>query len=68
MAAKAVALECVERLEALGHYRFNYAVGETCRLANAAWWSAEELRAFLTKLTVGDPSGDVYAALAITLG
>src|SRR5690606_19966402 len=60
-AAKAVALECVERLSALGQYRFNYAIGETCRLANTTWWSAEQLRAFLGQLTLGDPSGDVYA-------
>src|SRR5690606_37291906 len=62
-AAKAVALDCVERLSSLGPSRFNYAIGETCRLVNTAWWSAEELLAFLAQLTFGDPSGDVYATL-----
>jgi hypothetical protein len=62
-AASAVAIECIGRLAALGHYRYHYAVGETCRLANAEWWDAGELRAFLMGLTVGDPSGDVYALL-----
>jgi FkbM family methyltransferase len=61
--ARAVALECIERLEALGRYRYNHAVGETCRLVNADWRDAAALRAFVNALPPNAPSGDVYAVL-----
>jgi hypothetical protein len=61
--ARAVALECIERLEALGRYRYNHAVGETCRFVNADWRDGAALRAFVNALPPIAPSGDVYAVL-----
>lgn len=66
-ATRAIALDCVERLSALGRYRYNYAVGETSRLANAGWMDAAALRALIEALPPSGPSGDVYAVLESSL-
>lgn len=63
-AALDVALGCVDRLQALGDYRFNYAPGETHRLQAASWLAPYEMRRFLQQLTATNGSGDIYAALA----
>jgi FkbM family methyltransferase len=60
-AAREVALACVERLAALGHYEFNWSRGESQVLARSAWLEADALRSFLDRLRPGDGSGDVYA-------
>jgi hypothetical protein len=62
-AAPTVALECLERLAALGRYRFNWSRGETHELALAESVSAEDMRAALGALSLHSPSGDVYAVL-----
>ncbi len=62
-AALGVALGCIERLEALGDYRYSYAPGETHRLA-ANWHSAKEMRHFLRQQSPQAGSGDIYAVLA----
>lgn len=62
-AAREVALGCVDRLEALGSYRYNYAPGETHRLS-ANWVSADEMRRFLRQQSPQDGSGDIYARRA----
>lgn len=59
-AALAVALGCVDRLEALGRYRYSYAPGETHRLSGD-WLSAEAMRHFLQQQSPQDGSGDIYA-------
>jgi FkbM family methyltransferase len=56
-------LACLERLEALGDYRFNWSVGETHRLARAAWCSPGEMRRFAEALPAAARSGDIYARL-----
>jgi hypothetical protein len=63
-AANDLAFACIDRLEALGSYRYNWSLGESHVLANAAWSDAEALRAFLRTLPPNGPSGDVYARLA----
>jgi FkbM family methyltransferase len=63
-AAPQVALECVDRLEALGSYRFNWSRGESHELAARDWLDARALRAVLTALPPIAPSGDVYAVLS----
>lgn len=60
-AAPEIALECVDRLEALGRYRFNWSRGETHELAAREWLDAGSLRAWLRSLPPDGPSGDVYA-------
>lgn len=55
---------CVERLLALGAYRFTYALGETQRLAHYDPVEAEQLLDELAALPNEANSGDVYALLA----
>ena len=63
-ATRAIALDCIERLEALAQYRYNWSVGETHRLESAHWLDADAMRALLIGLPKGAPSGDVYAVRA----
>ncbi len=62
-AARARALACIERLEALGAYRFNWSVGESHRLALTAWCTPAAVRGFVADLAADDGSGDIYARL-----
>jgi FkbM family methyltransferase len=61
-ATRDIALDCIERLAALGHYRYNWSVGETHRLEAARWLDAASMRALLIGLPKDAPSGDVYAS------
>jgi FkbM family methyltransferase len=61
--ARARALACIERLEALGAYRFNWSVGESHRLALTDWCTPAAVRGFVADLAAGDGSGDIYARL-----
>lgn len=60
-AARDVALACVERLETLGRYQYNWSVGETHRFAVPDWIDATRIREVLTRMPVAAGSGDVYA-------
>lgn len=60
-AAPAVALDCVERLEALARYEYNWSIGESQRLTQERWLDAHALRAMLAALPTDAPSGDIYA-------
>ena len=55
----------VERLGALGTYRFNWSPGETYRLASNDWCDGHALVAALRLPAHQRQSGDVYARLAI---
>ncbi|HUQ52041.1 MAG TPA: FkbM family methyltransferase [Gammaproteobacteria bacterium] len=63
-ATRDVALDCIERLEALARYRYNWSPGESHRLASAAWLDAAGMRALLMGLPQLAASGDVYAVRA----
>jgi FkbM family methyltransferase len=63
-ATREIALDCIERLAALGSYRYNWSPGESHRLASAHWLDAEGMRALLIGLPRLAPSGDVYALRA----
>lgn len=52
---------CLERLEALGAYQFNYSPGETHRLLFDQWLTPPELSRYLPHLPPA--SGDIYARL-----
>ncbi len=58
-AAVAMALACVQRLEALGRYEYNLAPGETHRLQFDRWRTPREISRELEATLNG--SGDVYA-------
>lgn len=52
---------CVERLAALGAFRYNWSRGESYRLAEERWMTAGELCAALETATAQRRPGDVYA-------
>lgn len=62
-AARAVPLECVQRLKALGNYSYNWSVGESHRLARRDWCNSEEISRWLENLPLQAGSGDIYARL-----
>jgi FkbM family methyltransferase len=63
-AAPEVADAALDRLAALGDYRFNLVTGERLAFALPAWRSAAGLRAALAARAGDGRSGDVYARLA----
>jgi FkbM family methyltransferase len=63
-ATRDVALDCIERLTALGRYRFNWSPGESHRLASTDWLDAAAMRKHLRELPTLSSSGDVYALRA----
>ena len=54
---------CVNRLGALGSYRFNWSIGESYTLASSSWLSGEVLLASLETPHLQRRAGDVYARL-----
>jgi FkbM family methyltransferase len=59
--AREVAHNCLDRLEALGPYRFDVALGETQQLVFGRWLDAGEMAGYLDSLPHEANSGDVYA-------
>ena len=57
------AYACLDRLEALGDYRFNWSAGESHRLTLADWAAPEDIRRLIQRLPAQAGSGDVYARL-----
>ena len=58
-----VALSCLDRLNRLGDYRFNVALGEGQRLTFGRFVPREEMAAHVLTLPHAANSGDVYAVL-----
>jgi FkbM family methyltransferase len=56
-----VALACLDRIEALGDYRFDVALGESQTLELGRWTTAEAMRRHINLLPHEANSGDVYA-------
>lgn len=56
---------CVARLTALGRYEFNWSPGESYRLAEVRWLTAEEIMSALNQTDGSERSGDVYARSAL---
>jgi FkbM family methyltransferase len=61
--ARPVAQACLDRLAALGSYRFDLALGETQRLVFGTWVDGRTMAAYLRSLPHDANSGDVYAVL-----
>ena len=61
--ARDVAQRCLDRLAALGPYRFDVALGESQRLEFGRWINLAEMSAYLRELPHAANSGDVYAVL-----
>jgi FkbM family methyltransferase len=60
-ATKEMILACIQRLQTLGNYRYNWSVGEEQRLASDVWLNAEETTARLGQMGINERSGDLYA-------
>ena len=56
----------MDRLEALGEYRYNWSSGESHRLGSARWLDAAGIRTRLAGLR--DGSGAIYACRADAAG
>jgi FkbM family methyltransferase len=63
-AAPGSALRSLDRLEALGRYRYNVALGEGFAFELPRWIDAEAMRAWLAARDPASDSGDIYARLA----
>jgi FkbM family methyltransferase len=61
--ARTVAQACLDRLAALGPYRFDLALGESQELVFDRWLDAGAMAAHLRSLPHAANSGDVYAVL-----
>ncbi|HEV8026085.1 MAG TPA: FkbM family methyltransferase [Stellaceae bacterium] len=57
----------LERLAALGVYRFNRSVGESMRFVAPRWQGADEMARDLAGLAADAGSGDIYARLVAAL-
>lgn len=57
------ALGCVDRLQELGAYEFQYGLGEPPELRAQGWLSPGAIRDILRAMTPGTVAGDVYARL-----
>jgi FkbM family methyltransferase len=55
------AIACVERISALGDYRYRHSRVETHRWADRGWLKPQIMIEILGALPTGDRSGDVYA-------
>jgi FkbM family methyltransferase len=62
-ATKELALACIDQLQCLGHYEYNWSEGESHRWQRDHWVTADTMRAVLQGLQVNDNSGDIYARL-----
>ena len=60
-----VAIECLDRLAALGPYRFDVALGESQTLTFERWISRDDMAAHIAGLPHAANSGDVYAMLEV---
>ena len=57
------AILCIDRLEELGDYEYNWSYGESQKFESEKWVSADEMRKVLNQYTDEDRSGDIYARL-----
>ncbi|HLE91435.1 MAG TPA: FkbM family methyltransferase [Anaerolineales bacterium] len=57
------ALGCIDRLDQLGQYEYNWRVSEWPRLRSTVWLGPQDMAAILTRMSPDSNSGDVYARL-----
>jgi len=55
--------DCIDRLEELGNYAYNWSFGESQVLNSEEWLGPESLKKILKNYTDQDRSGDIYARL-----
>lgn len=57
------AIECLEMLEDLGKYEYNWSFGESQKLNSAEWLTSEKMKKILSAIKKEDSYGDFYARL-----
>lgn len=57
------AMECIELLENLGNYEYNWSYAETLQF-ESDWIQASKMKEVLNNFTENDRSGDIYARLS----
>jgi FkbM family methyltransferase len=57
------AVACVELLDQLGAYEYNWSFGESQKMNSTNWFSSQMMKDQLSKIKRGDASGDFYARL-----
>ena len=55
--------ECMDLLDALGKYEYNWSFGESQVFNSETWLSTSDMRKIFDSYTIDDRSGDVYARL-----
>lgn len=60
------ALDCVDELQRIGAYEYNWSFGESQQFERANWINAQEMKQILASYGEADRSGDVYARLTQT--
>ena len=60
-------LRCIEHLEGLGRYKFNYSIGESQKLESDEWLTAENVKKILSGFSSKKEYGDIYAQLDDTI-
>jgi FkbM family methyltransferase len=61
--AQHIAVACIDRLNELGDYRFNWTVSEHHRWQSDVWLHPEAMRSVLEQMPPTADSGDIYARL-----
>ncbi len=59
--ARDAAMLCLDQLERLGDYEFNWSFGEHYSFGETNWCSGQAMRARIVALPAGSRSGDIYA-------
>jgi FkbM family methyltransferase len=67
-AARDLSLHCLERLNVLGNYEYNWSERESHHLHSPEWLASGEMAAFIAGLSPVSHSGDVYARLKLKRG
>ncbi len=58
-----IALDCIRYLQAIGDYKFNVSLGESCSMLYEQNQPAEQIRQLITQMDHEANSGDIYAVL-----
>ena len=56
-------LKCIDRIEELGRYEYNWTFSEFSALRSPKWLSATEMKTAIRRMKDGTYSGDVYARM-----
>ena len=60
------AIQCVDLLEGIGHYQYNWSLGESQQLSQMNWLTANEMKEVFANIKRGDSYGDFYAKLSFS--